>query len=83
MTMAITVTVTQAHIDKGVARECTRCPIALAMIDAGIAEPWVDEVTVCVGAFGVDLPAEAVAFVETFDNGDPVQPFAFELEIPS
>lgn len=76
--------VTQEDIDKGVRRECGKCPIALA-VSRAFGKP------IRVGAFlvqffsanmgaSVDLPPEALAFRKAFDNGLPVQPFSFEVE---
>jgi hypothetical protein len=31
----------------------------------------------------VALPTEAVEFVSRFDDGKPVQPFTFDLEVPA
>lgn len=68
--------------------EPMRCPIALAAIRAGldvkigvgegvlsIADPksiWID----------IPLPAEAIKFYQDFDDGKPVSPFSFEIELP-
>jgi hypothetical protein len=32
--------------------------------------------------FTAFMPWSAVAFISDFDNGKPVEPFAFEIEIP-
>jgi hypothetical protein len=82
----VTITVTQEHIDAGMRGVCTKCPIALAMIAAGISDPYVDEVAVCfnttLGRPTVDLPAEAINFISKYDDGLDGRPFSFELEIP-
>lgn len=83
--------VKQEHIDKGVQGKCGSCPIALA-----INENLVDGVISNVRYSRVDLvknevylaeelwlPPEASRFIRSFDNGEQVQPFSFELEIPA
>lgn len=79
------VVVTQEHIDKGKRCDGVRCPIALALdpID-GIS---VDTEEICLhgmGYSGTDpkLPAEAVEFISAFDEGEPVQPFEFDIDWP-
>jgi len=83
--------VRQEHIDKGIREKCGSCPIALA-----INEHLVDGVISNVRYSRVDLvknevylveelrlPPEASRFIRSFDNGEQVQPFSFELEIPA
>lgn len=83
----VKVKVTQAHINEGKKHEPSSCPIALAITDA-TGEQW------CAGTtyvrrctqqleLGIRLPPSVMAFIETFDLGQPVKPFAFTLEVPS
>ena len=74
------ITVTRKHIFCGVVKSPSSCPIALAAKDAGISSPYVN-------GYLLDridhsrkylLPAEAMAFLGRFDNGDDVAPFTFE-----
>jgi hypothetical protein len=89
-----TVRVTDRHIAEGVSCNSAACPIALALLDALVAEGvrvdslFVDEtdarvVTWCdtAGAlkFRADLPAEATEFVRSFDDGEAVGPIEVEL----
>jgi hypothetical protein len=86
----ITVTVTLEDITKGKA-QCGKshpmdslyvCPIAQALMR-------MDYVEVCVGGVDVDidgqkripLPRKAIDFVKKFDDGKPVHPITFELEL--
>lgn len=72
--------VTQEHIDKGLTGSCSRCPVALALWDVGIpavvhydtAETYRDEII---------LPVSARAFIAAFDDGEPVKPFHFDIEV--
>ncbi len=84
----MTIHVTQAHIDAGIRSECRLCPIALAL-QAAISR----DVQVMSGSFLVfggggyvaslhALPEEVSVFIINFDEGSPVQPFSFEVNIP-
>lgn len=88
--MITMVTVTERHISTGKAADCERCPVARAIADAipGLAY-------IGVFAHGIDLqrsededeisahtPDEVAEFIEAFDNGRPVSPFTFTLDIP-
>lgn len=85
------ITVTQEDIEKGVRRNCVRCPIALAMTrQTGL--PWfVDERGGIVFSHKhpkniqlmVDLPWQAMDFMSGFDSGLPMFPFTFDLDITS
>ena len=72
--------VTQKHIDEGKKDHCFLCPVALALRDAGFGRP---EVTVnrlyLLGAGCFALPDAAKTWIQDFDYGEPVQPFAFEV----
>ena len=77
------ITVTQQHIDNGQKGSCTRDPIALALKDAGVEDPWVSPVRITFGLNrknGAPVPAEVLAFMRAFDNHEMVEPFEFELE---
>lgn len=79
--MKYTVTVTQEDINSGMREEPCLCPIALACLRAGIVAPLVGmEELSCVAGLGV-MPKEAGTFVANFDEGEPVEPFSFEIEI--
>ena len=84
--------VTQEHIDEGTPMHCWRCPVALAIRDT-IAEnetygrlPSVDVNRSWGSISGIDydkrwfaFSERVVSFIDTFDRGDHVWPFEFEL----
>lgn len=81
--------VTEKHIGEGLAGNAKHCPIALAGLEAieGATRVRVGFSTMNVQIKGsdrqkfLDLPYEAKTFVRRFDNGDPVKPFEFEIEV--
>lgn len=79
---SITVSVTQENIDKGVARACTFCPIALALRDLGDRYSYIVNGR---SLYNIHhervayLPLEASWFVQDFDAGRHVDPFTFEV----
>jgi hypothetical protein len=87
-----TVNVTAEHIARGTRDSCRFCPVALAVKEAfpNIELVAVDSAHVTMGGgprrggwIEIDLPDGATRFIETFDIGDPVQPFTFELNYPA
>lgn len=80
--------VTQEDINNGRRKSCNACPVALAVKRATQAR----EVSIHeqVGYFAAssfvthmdvfDLPSEAIEFIDNFDYGNSVRPFAFEVE---
>jgi hypothetical protein len=84
----VTIEVTQEDIEKGERGECEKCALALAVsrvtkyrVEIGLYEAeFYDGPELCVGSS--DLPIAAMVFVERFDNGHPVSPFTFPLEVP-
>jgi len=85
----ITITVTAGDIEYGVRESCSRCPVALAtrrrfpghsvssgMIGVGIMKgpEWDDA-----RAMWYECTRELLAFMDAFDNGDPVAPRSFTL----
>ena len=84
MVERIEVSVTADDIKHGEINNCYRCPIARALQRCGFERPIVDGVQIClgVGMAEIDTPAEANEFIKRFDDGLPVQPFEFALEIP-
>lgn len=75
------------HIKAGVAVDCERCPIALAIMEqvpnitqaqvSGEGVTLYDENYEVLHEF--DLPRNATEFVWKFDENEPVKPFFFEL----
>jgi hypothetical protein len=86
----ITVTVTQDDIDKGIPEDGCNCPIARAVMRAGLANPVVNEDSIVIDGVETDaglaplweLPDEAVAFIAAFDDGNTgtLEPFTFTAE---
>ena len=78
--------VTQTHIDKGVKREPDRCPIALALGDAGFKFVLVQRIRTYLQRNGISYFSQVhdkktENFVKNFDYGTRVEPFSFELYI--
>jgi len=87
---AVTITVTQEHIDKGRRESMMRSPIALAVLDAvpgaTAASEYHDAVAISLrgrpGSIECALPTEAQAFATGFDAGNEPDPITFTLQIP-
>jgi hypothetical protein len=79
------VRVTEEHICRGRRRVANACPVALALTDAGLIDPFVDSDGVLHRVRGhvvfVALPDRATRFVNAFDAGLVVEPFVFALPI--
>lgn len=87
--MKIKVRVTQDHIDRGVANDPNRCPVALALEDATVHH---DRGYSSVGGniyvkpgHGKTLkaatPERAMLFIQDFDAGKSVSPLSFTLTL--
>lgn len=76
------VNVTAEHIRNGRRLECDECPIALALNDLGLGRWMVSPLYMWnTRGFEVVTPAAATAFVLACNHGEPLAPFAFEIEI--
>lgn len=81
----ITVSVTQEDIEKGRRKEARSCPIALAARRAFKERPLaVDGWSIVLHADREDeqslrLPRDAERRLDAFDEGDPMEPFTFEV----
>ncbi len=77
--------VTAEDIAAGERGKCLLCPIALAARRAGLETARVDLDTQhgesIADLIGVLLPDECLKFIIDFDNGKPVAPFVFELDV--
>lgn len=77
--------VTQEHIDRGIQRDCSECPVALALLDAGFRDPKANASTLRNGKkFICRTPDKVYDFMSHFDSvyyGDD-NPTPFEFEIP-
>jgi hypothetical protein len=78
--------VTQEDIEKGERRHACRCPIARAISRAASSQATVGQsvagYSAWIGDTKVLLPACAAVFAHSFDAGDVVSPFSFDLEVP-
>lgn len=93
MSRTVTVEVTLDDIAKGEREACERCPIACALIRAaGTPRAFVDGEVMAAGdwegifpraGIRVPMPPEAAEFAMAFDDGRPVKPFTFTVELPS
>ena len=84
--------VTAEDIAKGERLRACRCPVALALSRAGFEEPEVypsygpDDYSpggageIIAGGDRFALPLTVDRFVAAFDEGKPVEPFAFDLD---
>lgn len=84
--MKYTINLTQKHIDRGRPRSCFHCPVALAIQDGvgrTVGVMSLHEQSYACFENGVTaLPPAAVQLARDFDQGRPVQPMSFELEVP-
>lgn len=77
------ITVTDDHIKQGVKRECTLCPVALA-IRSQLPDSNIDvyRSTFLIAAGHIIKAPESVRkFIDKFDKGMDVKPFSFYLEV--
>lgn len=83
------INVTQKHIDYGMPGFCKKCPVALALLDAGLApevEVGVSYIYLCseenTPSFLAEVltPKKVKDFMKKFDYHQKVKPFSFVLE---
>ena len=73
------ITVTQEHIDKGIS-DCEKCPIALAMKDAGVNRPFVGVMSIRdYNNNFFHYPKKVQWFRHRFDRHLSVKPISFIL----
>jgi len=77
--------VTQEDIDQGARKDCRACPIGLAVErESGWTEVMVGFPTISglKGNYRLvrPTPYDAQLFIWSFDRGEPVRPFEFELQ---
>jgi hypothetical protein len=83
----MTIQVLQSDIDTGKADDCGYCPVALAIRRAtGCSRCVVTWRAIKIECGDrkvlLDTPTSVQAFLPEFDDGQPVWPFEFELEVP-
>jgi hypothetical protein len=84
----ITVEVTRAMIRRGKQKNCRECPVAIAVSKA-TRMPFVNAgpLGIYVGEDPYNLnhmawtPPEVWDWMTNFDNGRPVEPFSFEIDL--
>jgi len=80
VTKEIRISVTAEDINNGVRKDCTACPIALAMVRAGLFHPMARPRTLRWGLNKpVPTPNVAADFMDEFDHGQSVEPFEFTI----
>jgi len=91
----VVVSVDQKHIKAGKKRNCTRCPISLAIsevlppeknrgVHVGIDVAFILNLN-CYMDYNAELPTVAQDFIKVFDShrdSHKAEPFSFELSIP-
>jgi len=80
----VRVEVTMDDIAHGERHSCTQCPIARALKRQGhMADPSVDGLYIQDDERGMcgRTPSEANQFIQMFDDGCHVEPFAFDLTL--
>jgi hypothetical protein len=84
--MKVHIEVTEQDIKDGKPCTISSCPIARALrrtLPKSVAQVGGDGITMN-GVFGrrsITTPAKILAFVESFDNGYPVKPFSFNIDV--
>lgn len=78
------ITVTHQHIDEGQRGSTTRDPIAFAMADAGCLRPHVGVTHISWQdaehkRYSVEVTEKIYEFIRDFDQGEPVEPFEFQI----
>lgn len=82
--MKITIDVTQDDINKGIKENCRFCPVALA-VQRTFNDPEMDVFSPCIKNCEEDRvasPSSVCDFIDRYDNGESVQPFSFEIDVP-
>lgn len=86
MTRTLTINVDADCISSGTRSSGTSCPIALALKDAGLRDPYAEPDTLffTLGAerAAIVAPHKASIFMVAFDAGLLVEPFSFTLTLP-
>ena len=85
---SLTFSVTQEHIDKGVACKSSLCPVALALFDESCTDVTVDET--CISFISSDvfysceeLPTDLSNFIYLTDSSMVVRPATFTILVES
>lgn len=76
----ISIQVTSKHIELGRRGECDRCPIALALIDAGFDKPMVTDEFVRASGRYYALERKIFHWIHDYDDDKKVAPIEVKLE---
>ena len=85
--MRVKVSITDSHIQNGLQRKPSQCPIALSLGNLGFKKPTVGCETVLIDKdgkqYGGNLPRTARQFINRFDGQgrEAVKPFSFNLNL--
>ena len=84
--MLVTVEVTADDIRNGSPGSTCNCPVALALTRVMSRDYFIrvygSSVSTDYDDFMFDLPSEATEFIASFDEGEHVEPFSFEMDLP-
>jgi hypothetical protein len=73
--------VDETCLREGIACDCSRCPVAIAIRQAGAERVTVGTTSVTVNGRNYPLPAFVVERILAIDDGRKVRPFEFELAL--
>jgi uncharacterized Zn-binding protein involved in type VI secretion len=76
-----TIFVSTAHIRNGEPKDCTQCPVALALFDAGYCVVSVRGDFIAVDGMTFTTPDIVHDFINIFDMYNVAEPFSFELPL--
>jgi hypothetical protein len=90
LTKTVRVEVTAEDIKHGAMSDCENCPVAWAFIRATGLDHFkvsVDEITIT-WPFSdrkeaIELPESVSEWISAFDDGKPVSPISFDLDVPA
>ncbi|HYT08949.1 MAG TPA: hypothetical protein VEL77_14995 [Rugosimonospora sp.] len=80
--MSTSISVTAEDIANGRPKHLSRCPVALALARTFYTETVrVYEDYYALNDYPRNWPVSVTVWIERFDKGKPVKPFAFDLEV--
>ena len=91
-TTTVRVRVTQDDIDAGVRGDCTSCPVARAvarvvpagwLVDVGLSTVAIFKPGRLLAAMDFHLPDDVVERITRFDEQGEMEPFEFDLPLPT
>lgn len=79
--MKLRIHVTAEDIAAGTRRDCETCPIAQALMRQGFTDVSVSADSILFGPYWQPASDRVADFIHEFDEGLPVEPFDFDVEI--